>query len=179
MRAHIPNLASPHPLGTYLPALYQDDDFAQRFTEALDEVAAPVLGTLDNFEAYLDPPTSPEDFLEWLAAWVGVQIDATWPIERRRSLVASAADLYRLRGTAAGLAAHIAIFTGGEVEIAEPGAAGWSGTPGAAIPAGASTELFVRVRVPDPASVATARLETLVAAAKPAHVMHRVEIVKA
>jgi phage tail-like protein len=179
MRGHVSGLASPHPLGTYLPGLYQDDGFAQRFTAALDEVAAPILGSLDNFEAYLDPGTSPEDFLEWLATWVGVQVDATWPVERRRSLVASAVDLYRLRGTAAGLAAHVAIFTGGEVEIAEPGAAGWSSTSGATMPAGASTDLFVRVRVADPASIVASRLEALVAAAKPAHVLHRVEIVQA
>ena len=71
--------------------------------------------TLDNFGAYLDPALTPDDFLDWLGGWVGVALDETWPIERRRAFVAQAADLYRLRGTRAGLAAHVQIFTGGEV----------------------------------------------------------------
>jgi len=178
MRGHVAGLATPHPLGSFLPALFQDDDFTQRFTAALDEVAAPVFSILDNLDAYLDPKSAPEDFLEWLAGWVGVAVDETLPVERRRSFVASAVELYRLRGTAAGLAAHVALLTGGEVEIAEPGAAGWSASPGAAIPAGTSPDLFVRVRVPDPAAVSAARLEALVMQAKPAHLLHRIEIVE-
>ena len=39
--------------------------------------------------------------------------------------------------------------------------------------------LVVRVTVADPDAIDTARLDALVAAAKPAHVPHRVEIVKA
>ena len=134
---------------------------------------------LDCFPAYLDPALAPEDFLEWIGSWVGATPDETWPLERRRAFVASATELFRMRGTAAGLAAHVAIFTGGEVEIAEPGAAGWSRDAGAVIPAGSSPDLFIRVRVKDPKAVPAARLEALVGASKPAHVPHRVEIVKA
>lgn len=179
MRGQIDGLASPRPLGDALPGLYQDDPFTQRLMAAFDEVVAGAIQVLDCFSAYIDPALAPDDFLEWLGGWVGVALDETWPLERRRALVASAVDLYQMRGTAAGLAAHVAIFTGGEVEIAEPGAMGWSHDAGAAIPAGTSPDLFVRVRVPDPASVPVARLAALVAAAKPAHVAHRVEVVQA
>lgn len=179
MRSHLGGLPTPHPLGSYLPALYQEDDFAQRFTAALDEVVSPVFVALDNLEAYLDPRLSPEDFLEWLGGWVGVQPDETWPVDRRRGLVAAAVDLHRVRGTAAGIASLVALSTGGEIEIAEPGAAGFSTTPGAAIPAGTAAELYIRVRVPDPAAVSAARLDALVRAAKPAHLPHRIEIVAA
>jgi len=178
MRAHLAGLATPHQLGSFLPGLYLDDDFVQRFTAALDEVAAPVFCVLDNLDAYLDPTTVPEDFLGWLAGWVAVPLDETLPVGRRRSLVAQAVELHGLRGTATGLAAHIAMLTGGEVEIAEPGAAGWSASPGAALPVGASPDLFVRVRVPDPAAVSASRVEALVAQDKPAHLLHRVEIVQ-
>lgn len=179
MRGTIPGLASPHPIGSSLPGLYQDDPFTQRLTAAFDEVLAGSIQVLDCYPAYLDPALAPEDFLEWLGSWVGATPDETWPLERRRAFVASASELYRMRGTAAGLAAHVAIFTGGEVEIAEPGAAGWSAEPGANVPAGASEDLVVRVRVKDPKSVSPARLEALVAASKPAHLPHRVEIVTA
>ena len=47
--------AQPAPIGEQLPALYADDDFAQRFTAGLDTVLAPVFSTLDNLPAYLDP----------------------------------------------------------------------------------------------------------------------------
>jgi len=127
VRGVVPGLASPHPLGPTLPGLYQDDPLAQRLVGAFDEVAAPVFASLDGFDAWLDPLVAPEDVLDWLAGWVGVALDQTWPIERRRAFVASAVELFRLRGTATGLAAHVAIFTGGEVEVVESGAAGWSG----------------------------------------------------
>ena len=179
MRGTPPGLASPHPIGEQLPGLYRDDAFTQRFTAAFDEVLAGVIQVLDCFPAYLDPALAPEDFLEWIGSWVGAAPDETWPLERRRAFVASATELFRVRGTAAGLAAHVAVFTGGEVEISEPGAAGWSRDAGAAAPAGASPDLLIRVRVQDPRGVSAARLEALVAASKPAHVPHRVEIVQA
>ena len=177
MRGTIAGLQTPHPIGSSLPGLYQDDPFTQRLTSAFDDVLAGPIQVLDCYTAYLDPALAPEDFLEWLGSWVGATPDETWPLERRRAFVSSASELYRMRGTVAGLAAHVAIFTGGEVEIAEPGAVGWSAEPGAAVPAGTSEDLFIRVRVKDPKSVSKARLEALIAAAKPASLPHRVEIV--
>jgi phage tail-like protein len=179
MRGHVAGLASPHPLGEQLPGLYRDDAFTQRFLSAFDEVLAGAIQVLDCFPAYLDPALAPEDFLAWLGSWVGAALDETWPIDRRRAFVASAVDLYKLRGTAAGLAAQVAVFTGGEVEIAEPGATAWSRESGAQVPAGESGDLLVRVHVRNPKSVSPARLDALVKAAKPAHIPHRVEIVAA
>jgi phage tail-like protein len=176
VRGTVAGLASPHPLGPTLPGLYQDDAFAQRLASAFDEVIAPVFASLDSFDAWLDPLVAPEDVLDWLAGWVGVALDQTWPVERRRSFVASALDLFRLRGTATGLAAHVAIFSGGEVEVVESGAAGWSSKADAAVPGSAQPDLLVRVKVPDPKRVDSARLEALVLAAKPAHMPHRIEL---
>jgi phage tail-like protein len=178
MRGTVPGLSSAHPIGEQLPGLYRDDGFTQRLTSAFDEVLAGAVQVLDCFPAYVDPALAPEDILEWIGSWVGATPDETWPLERRRAFVASATELFRMRGTAAGLAAHVAVFTGGEVEIAEPGAAGWSRDAGAAVPAGSSTDLYIRVLVKDPKTVSVARLDALVAASKPAHVLHRVEIVK-
>ncbi len=179
MRGLVPGLVTPHPIGQTLPALYQDDDLAQRLVSAMDSELAPIFASLDGFEAYLDPAYAPEDFLDWLGGWVGVTLDQTWPLERRRMMVASAVDLFRLRGTAGGLASQIAIYTGGQVEIIESGAAGWSKAPSAAIPGDATPSLLVRVTVHDSKKVSAARLDALVAAAKPAHIPHAVEIVEA
>ena len=178
MRGLVTELATPHPLGETLPALYQDDELAQGFTWALDAILAPIFTSLDCLPAYLDPLLAPDDFLDWLGGWVGVTLDHTWPLERRRLMVASAVELYRHRGTAAGLAQQVAVFTGGRVEIVESGAAGWSKVANAAIPGDARPSLTVRVSVADPDAVAMARLDAIVAAAKPAHVPHRLEILK-
>ncbi len=178
MRGVVPGLATAHPLGATLPALYQDDDFAQRFLAGLDDVIAPVMSTIDNFDTYLDPALTPDDFLDWLSGWVGIVLDDSWDEARRRTIVARAAELYRMRGTATGLAGQVEIQTGGTVEIVENGATGWSVDPGGALPGSAEPLVVVRVTVPDPKTIDAARLDTLVAAAKPAHVLHRIEIIK-
>jgi phage tail-like protein len=164
-------------LGDALPAIFQEDAVVMRLVSALDEVLAPAINSLDNFPAYLDPALTPDDFLDWLAGWVGVLLDETWPIERRRAFVAVAGELYRTRGTAEGLAAQIRLFTAGDVDVSESGGSAWSSSPGAAVPGTPDFSLVVRVKPPAKVPVDPARLEALVAAAKPAHVVHRVEIV--
>ena len=52
MRGLVADLPSPHPMGRRLPAVYQEEDpFTMRLTEALDEVLAPIISTLDNLPA--------------------------------------------------------------------------------------------------------------------------------
>jgi len=169
-------MVSAVPLGPTLPGLYHDDEFTQRFMTAFDEVLAPVMSTIDNFAAYLDPALTPEDFLDWLAGWVGVLLDETWPIERRRAFIAIAAQLYKTRGTAAGLAAQVRLFTAGDVEIVESGGSAWSPTADAEPPGSPDFSVTVKVTPPAKGKVETARLNALVAAAKPAHVRHTVEV---
>jgi len=178
MRALVPGLRSPHPLGPVLPAIYQDDDFAQRLLDGLDAVVAPIYNTLDSFDAYLDPWLAPDDFLAWLAGWVGIALDESWDEARRRTIVARAVELYRMRGTAVGLAGQVEIQTGGSVEIQENGATAWSVDAGGEMPGSPDPLVLVRVTVPDPKGIDAVKLDALVAAAKPAHIMHRIEIVK-
>jgi phage tail-like protein len=177
MRGAVEGLASSHPLTDHLPALYQEDGFAQRLVSAFDPLLAPIFSVLDNFEAYLDAALAPEDFLAWLAGWLGISLDETWSVERRRALVLRAAELYRRRGTAVGLRDHLEIFTGATVELVENGAVAWSQVAGAPLPGTPRAELLVRVRVDDPATLDVDRLDRLVRAAKPAHIPHRVEVV--
>jgi phage tail-like protein len=180
VRATVDGLATPHPLGHLLPGLYHDDDLAQRFTSALDVVLAPVLATLDSSDAYVDPRLAPLDFVEWLAEWVGVELDASWPEARQRTLVARAADLYSWRGTVRGVTEAVAIYTGVEPEVSETGGTAWTGTPPPAgqLPGSPSGLLLVRVRVAPDEPIDAGRLDRLVAAAKPAHIAHRVEIIE-
>jgi phage tail-like protein len=177
-RGTIPGLRSPVPIASLLPGIYQDDLFTNQFTGGLDDVLAPVFTTLDCLETYVDPWLAPEDFLDWLAGWVGVVIDEGWPLDRSRAFIANIAELYRWRGTIRGLTAELAIYTGGDVEISESGGAAWSLTPGTDPPGDDQPRMAVRVSVDDPSTINEGTVDRMVAAAKPAHVVHVVEIAK-
>ena len=198
MRGAIPSgsengflLRSPHPLVDAVPGVYRDawldelarhpqqEPFGLRFLGAFDSLLAPLLATLDNLDAYLDPATTPEDFLAWLGEWVAVSVDETWDEDRRRAFVARGAELYRRRGTAAGLKEHLEIHTGRKVEVTENGATAWSAKPGTSLPGRAQPLVVVTMVVDDPKAVDRAKLEAVIAAAKPAHVPHRLDIVAA
>jgi phage tail-like protein len=159
--------------------LYQDDDFALRFTSALDEVLAPALWALDGLDAYIDPWLAPPDFLEWLARWLGIELDETWPEDRRRAMVAGAADLYRWQGTVRAISRLVEIHTGVAPEISESGGVSWSVEPGGKIPGETDAWLSVRVVVPDPALLDADRLERVLRDAKPADVILHLEVVGA
>jgi phage tail-like protein len=171
-------LISPHPLGDALPALFQEDGFTQRFMSAFDSALAPIFATLDNFPAYLDPWLTPEDFLAWLGTWFGLVLDDAWSVDRRRAVLANAFEFYRMRGTAKGLKAQVETLTGGTAEIIDTGGVTTSTTAGEALPGSPNFALMVRVAVDDPSTISLTRLDALIATAKPAHVTHKVELVK-
>ncbi|MFF2324784.1 MULTISPECIES: phage tail protein I [unclassified Streptomyces] len=175
-RAAVPGLASRYPIGGLLPALYADDDLAQRFTAGLDTVLAPVLSTLDNLPAYFDPALAPADFLPWLASWVGVGIDPAWPEELRRSVVARAVELHRWRGTRRGLIDRLRLCCGVHADIQDGGGVTWSSDPGTALPPAPSGELLVRVRSVRGGPVDASRVLDVVTASCPVHLTCRVEI---
>lgn len=172
-RGMIPDLESPHPLGLLLPGVLQDDEFAQRFVSGLDAVLAPVFSTLDNIDTYFDPQLTPSDFLPWLASWLGVEVDATWPEQRTRDLLAKVADLQAKRGTVAGLRETIALHTGSEPSVTDSGGATWSAVPGGELPGFAEAVVTVRAK---PDGLDRARIEELVAEGTPAHVVRHVVV---
>lgn len=175
-RGLVPELRSPHPFGEALPGLYQDDSLTQRLCAALDEVLAPVVSTLDTLDAYLDPVLAPRDFVAWLAGWVGVVASDAGPLERQRELVQRAVEAYRWRGTIRGLTLLVRLYTGVEPEIVDSGGVRWSPTP-LGEPGGDDEPLLViRLSAENPGTIDILRLDSLIAAAKPAHIPHRLEI---
>jgi phage tail-like protein len=179
MRGIVENLGTPTPLIDTLPGIYQEDKLARAFVSAFDDELAPILSTIDNVAAYFDPALAPEDFLEWLAGWVGILPDETWPIERRRAVVALAAQLYRRRGTPAGLEMHLRLVAPGDIEVTDSGGTSWSTKPGSKPPGDGSYKVSVKITPPKKGQVDPARIEALVASAKPAHVVHEVTIASA
>ncbi|HEX4701470.1 MAG TPA: phage tail protein [Pseudonocardiaceae bacterium] len=173
-RAALPGLPSRHPLCGLLPAMYADDDFAQRFTAGLDTVLAAILSTLDNMPAYLDSRLTPADFLTWLGSWVAVELDPDWPVELRRQVVRHAIDLHRWTGTARGLVERLWLCLGVHASVADGTGAIWSSSPDTALPGEPESEVVVRVW-PGRADVDVARVIAMVDAVRPAHLICRVE----
>jgi phage tail-like protein len=147
----------------YLPPIYHDDPFLRRFLLAFEGLLAPVEQTVDSFDLYLDPRTAPAFFLEQLAAWLGLTLDEKWPEEKRRAVMAEAAELYRLQGTRAGLIRHLEICTGLTAEIVEP-----EDRP---------FHFQVVLRVPAGQAIDQAAVERIIQNNKPAHTTHALEIV--
>jgi phage tail-like protein len=115
----------------FLPAVYREDpvsaDFLERMLAIFDTIRDGVGGRLDDMPRNLDPRGAPAepidaggvDFLSWLASWMGLALERHWTEDRRRRLVEHAHRLYALRGTPAGLALHLRLYTGVEPRIVE------------------------------------------------------------
>ena len=178
MRGPLDDLRSAHPLGTTLPAVYREDAFTQRLCQALDAVLAPVLSTLDNLPAYLDLGTEPQDLLPWLAHWLGLAADPGHDPVRQRELLRSTSDLQGWQGTRRGIELAVGTLLGVRAQVVESGGAAWSVAPSDPLPGEATSALVVRV-FPEPGrELDPERLEAVVAAIKPAHVVHRVQVVQ-
>ncbi|MEO1061302.1 MAG: phage tail protein [Actinomycetota bacterium] len=144
-RVGLPGLPTSRPLAEALPAVLRTDDMTASFVDGLDEVLAPVLLTLDNLNAYIDPETAPIDFVAWLAAWFGVEIDPSWDETRSRRTIDRIAKLQQRRGTADALGQLVEALTGGEVEVDDGGGVWTTFDPGAAPEGEARTDVRVTV----------------------------------
>ncbi|MCX4725014.1 phage tail protein [Streptomyces sp. NPDC090052] len=185
MRGSVDGLGSSSPLGLMLPAVFADDDLAQRFVAGLDEVLAPIHNVLDCLDSYFTPSLAPVDFTHWLAEWVGAETDGADRVGGPegeavlRAAVAAAAHLHRIRGTRRGLAEAVRLTFGVEPVIAESGAADWDARPLGPVPGGRRPSLHVSLVLPDPAPGDQHRLESLVEAARPAHMPFTVQVTAA
>jgi phage tail-like protein len=171
------------PLGSLLPAVYQEyDENALRLTAGLDGVLAPVWLSIDCFDAYLSPAMSPVDVTTWLASWVGIVAADNWVPERLADLVNRSFELHQWRGTAKGMADLIEAYTGVRPEIEDNGGVAVSPTRGGNAVVGERPAVVVRLpRLslgPDDATrdEKLERLNALIAATTPAHVLTRVEL---
>lgn len=145
----MPGLATAVPLATGLPRMLAEDDYARRFTSALDTVLAPAVGAYDNLTAYLDPGTAPPDFLAWLGHWVAAPPDEMGEDERTealRSFVPAAASIGARRGTASALADELGRLCGVDVAVHDRGGVTVSRTAGSAVAATTGTTVEVVVR---------------------------------
>lgn len=96
----------------FLPLLYREVDFIGRFMKIFEQAYQPVIDNFSVMWANLDPLTSPQKLLPFLAHWVAWQVDYTWDLQQQRRLIRHAVELYRWRGTRKGLRLYLYLYTG-------------------------------------------------------------------
>ncbi|GAB2870051.1 phage tail protein [Streptomyces mayteni] len=186
MRGSVDGLASSAPIARALPAVFADDDLMRRFVGGLDDVLAPILNVLDCLDAYFGPDLAPLDFVRWLGTWVGAETEGDEGHGREdhgreeearlRAAIGAAAYLHRIRGTRRGLSEAVRLAFGVEPEISESGGAAWSAGPFGPMPGQPRPRLHVHLRLAEPTPAHEHRLDTLVAAARPAHMPYTVQV---
>jgi phage tail-like protein len=173
------DLISPRPLADTLPAVYYGDTLTQQLCEAFDDALGPIFATLDCLPAYLDPRTTAEDMLDWLANWIGLTMDGHEDAARKRELIVTGASIMPWRGTARSIRHAVSAMFNEETQVIESGSVNAppdSETEGGG--GGPAYSLLVRIITDDPDTVDRRRLYEVVDAAKPAHVPHRIEVLK-
>lgn len=105
-----------HQLLATLPRSWSRDDGDADF---LHRYLAPLEGTLYELDwrsaeraILLDPRTTPQEALPWLATFAALVLDARWPEQARRTLIAEAYRLFARRGTRASLIRILEIYVG-------------------------------------------------------------------
>ena len=175
VRGGVDGLEPARSLAAGLPNAFFGNDFTVELIRAFDEVLAPVFLTLEDLDAYFDPRYAPDDFVRWLAGWLGFPTDERWPAERIRAHLGDAVEALLWRGTRRGIAAAVRAHTGCEPEVTDSGGVSWSATPHGRLPGEARPRLVVRVEDTD-GMVDSDVLDRVVAEVKPAHVAHRVAV---
>jgi phage tail-like protein len=110
--------ASGNPL-RHLPSNYQENTFLRGFLMIFQHIMNDTSLTLDNLHACFRPGECPAAFLPVLADWLGIHPDTLGGEDEARRFLRYAIPLYRCRGTALGLEAHLAIVSGVRPRIIE------------------------------------------------------------
>jgi phage tail-like protein len=119
MRVYYPRLSYLR----YLPAVYQEDplsrEFSERFLSMFETASGGLDAAIEKIPDLFDPLRTPAPFLDWLAQWLNLAVEEDWPARVKREWIARAAELYRRKGTPAGLSEFIFILTGKRPVIQE------------------------------------------------------------
>ncbi|OXM85037.1 phage tail protein [Paenibacillus rigui] len=106
---------------SYLPPLYQEDEnsFLERFLSLFGTFFDDMEETIDKVSTYFDPDAVSGDYLKWLGGWLAVSKEDVWEESKLRQLIKQAPELYKLRGTRAGLQRMLHLYTGVDPLVVE------------------------------------------------------------
>jgi phage tail-like protein len=110
----------------YLPYVFREDaassDFTERFLSLFDADLEDIDTVTRRFSALLNAEHVPEDVLKWIAGFMGLVLDPQWDVACKRRVLKAAPDLFRRRGTRAGLGEAVHVVFGETPAIREFGA---------------------------------------------------------
>ena len=122
-------LIGPRPsLLDWMPAIFSRRDpeeeapganFLERFLTLFEGDLTRIETAYESVSRLLNPEATDEEWLDFIAFWLDLAFDPSWPIERRRLLVQEGAALQAGRGTPAALARYLEIYTGASPAISE------------------------------------------------------------
>jgi phage tail-like protein len=113
----VPSLRLEYPRNSYLrflPAVYSADpggaDFLARYLAIAQTAIEDIETGLAGIPALFDPLAVPDAFVDYLAGWLNVPVEATWTSQQKRLLIDAARGYFRQRGTPAAIRAHVAAY---------------------------------------------------------------------
>ncbi len=95
----------------------------ERFLALFESFFADAEREIGDLRRLFDPATAPTAsvaWLDWLAGWLGLELEEGWPEAKKRRLLAGAFAAYAWRGTARGLARALAERLGVVASVEEP-----------------------------------------------------------
>jgi phage tail-like protein len=99
---------------SYLPAVFSSDEdsrwFLERFLAIFQSEWDEISSRTEEFAAYLDPESVPEQFLPYLAAWFDLKLEDEWTVEQKRRLLITVAANQARRGTLEGLTSFVQAY---------------------------------------------------------------------
>ncbi|MCW5951101.1 MAG: hypothetical protein KIT69_02420 [Propionibacteriaceae bacterium] len=116
-------------LVSQLPEAMQRQALLAAFAQMGEEVGDSIRFQLLGLDQQLDPETTTDGMLGYLASWFGFTFDTTTDAELIRRLLKQVGPIIRTRGTSASLAALLEVLSDGEVTIQDPGCVIGSGLP--------------------------------------------------
>lgn len=98
----------------HMPELYQDDAqsaaFLERFLSVMESSFVDIQSEIAAMGEHFDPYGASSESLAWLESWLAADLGREWPESARRELLSRAPELYRKRGTKAGLLELIRLY---------------------------------------------------------------------
>lgn len=160
-----------------LPGIYSEGheaEFLGRYLMVFETIFDSVDATISQLPEWFAPATAPEEFLPWLASWIGLVLDDGWPLDRRRAVLARAMELHRWRGTIRGLTEHLELYTGTKPEIVEGGSGfklNKKSQLGQQLMLGGdrANHFSVILRPADPETIDRTRIRAVIESHRPAH----------
>lgn len=117
-------------LSRYLPGIFEAENKKGTPLNALLTIFTDTFSSVENIiedmDKFIDPYIAPishgksnENFLNWLASWVALNIDEKWSEKKKRFIIGSAVEIYKQRGTPSGLEYIIDQFFDINVKVKE------------------------------------------------------------